>query len=81
MMGRPRRPGASRVEDHLSAPNCHIPEITQGYMPMMWKICNEPFDMRADGTVHAPDRPGLGFTVRADALQKFRYVDGPQFAF
>ena len=27
--------------------------------------------------VHAPDRPGLGFTLRPDALERFRYVDGP----
>jgi L-alanine-DL-glutamate epimerase-like enolase superfamily enzyme len=31
--------------------------------------------------VHAPDRPGLGFTLRADALDKFRYVAGPEFEF
>jgi len=26
--------------------------------------------------VHAPDRPGLGFTLRPGALEQFRYVDG-----
>jgi L-alanine-DL-glutamate epimerase-like enolase superfamily enzyme len=31
--------------------------------------------------VHAPDRPGPGFTLRADALERFRYVDGPEFEF
>jgi L-alanine-DL-glutamate epimerase-like enolase superfamily enzyme len=50
-------------------------------MPMMWELFNEPFDIRPDGTVHAPDRPGLGFTLRADALERFRYVDGPEFEF
>jgi len=29
--------------------------------------------------VHVPDRPGLGFTLRADALERFRYVDGPEY--
>jgi len=29
----------------------------------------------------APDRPGLGFTLRADALERFRYVDGPEYKF
>ena len=53
----------------------------QGYMPMMWELFNEPFDIRPDGTVHAPDRPGLGFTLRADALERFRYVDGPEYKF
>jgi L-alanine-DL-glutamate epimerase-like enolase superfamily enzyme len=45
-------------------------------MPMMWDLLNEPFDIRADGMVHAPDRPGLGFTLRPDALQLLWYVDG-----
>jgi len=31
--------------------------------------------------VHAPERPGLGFTLRDDALDKFRYVGGPEFEF
>jgi D-galactarolactone cycloisomerase len=65
----------------MSAANCHILEVTQGYMPMMWELFNEPFDIRSDGTVHAPDRPGLGYTLRADALERFRYVDGPEFEF
>jgi len=26
-------------------------------------------------------RPGLGFTLRADALERFKYVDGPEFEF
>jgi hypothetical protein len=28
---------------------------------------------------HAPDRPGLGFTLRADALGRFSYVGGPEY--
>jgi len=47
-------------------------------MPMMWELFNEPFDIRPDGTVHAPDRSGLSFTLRADAIEKFRYVYGPE---
>jgi hypothetical protein len=31
--------------------------------------------------VHAPDRPGPGFTLRADALERTLYVDGPEFEF
>jgi len=41
------------------------------WMPMMWELFNEPFDIRSDGMVHAPDRPGLGFTLRSDALERF----------
>jgi hypothetical protein len=39
-------------------------------MPMMCELFNEPFDIRPDGTVHAPERAGLGFTLRADALER-----------
>jgi hypothetical protein len=45
-------------------------------MPMMWELFNEPFDNRSDGMLHAPDRPDLGFTLRTNALELFRYVDG-----
>jgi hypothetical protein len=51
------------------------------YMPMMWELFNEPFDIRPDGMVHVPGRAGLGLTLRADALERFRYVDGPEFEF
>lgn len=72
---------AASIHTAMSSPNCHILEVTQGYMPMMWELLNEPFDIRPDGTVHAPDRPGLGFTLRADALDKFKYRPGPEFVF
>ena len=58
---------AASIHTAMAAPNCHILEVSQGYMPMMWELFNEPFDIRPDGTVHAPDRPGLGFTLRQDA--------------
>jgi L-alanine-DL-glutamate epimerase-like enolase superfamily enzyme len=72
---------AASIHVAMAAANCHILEVTQGYMPMMWELFNEPFDIRPDGSVHAPAGPGLGFTLRADALDRFRYVDGPEFAF
>ena len=72
---------AASIHVAMAAPNCHILEVTQGYMPMMWELFNEPFDIRPDGTVHAPERPGLGFTLRADALERFKYVDGPEYTF
>jgi L-alanine-DL-glutamate epimerase-like enolase superfamily enzyme len=72
---------AASIHTAMAAANCHILEVSQGYMPMMWELFNEPFDIRADGTVHAPDRPGLGFTLRADALERFKYVDGPEYDF
>ena len=72
---------AASIHMAMAAANCHILEVSQGYMPMMWDLFNEPFDIRPDGMVHAPDRPGLGFTLRADALKRFKYVDGPEYAF
>jgi L-alanine-DL-glutamate epimerase-like enolase superfamily enzyme len=72
---------AASIHMAMAAPNCHILEVSQGYMPMMWELFNEPFDIRPDGTVHAPDRPGLGFTLRQEALARFKYVDGPEYAF
>jgi L-alanine-DL-glutamate epimerase-like enolase superfamily enzyme len=72
---------AASIHMAMAAPNCHILEVSQGYMPMMNELFNEPFDIRPDGTVHAPDRPGLGFTLRPEALQRFKYVDGPEYTF
>ena len=72
---------AASIHVAMAAPNCHILEVTQGYMPMIWELFNEPFDIRPDGMVHAPERAGLGFTLRADALEQFRYVEGPEFEF
>jgi L-alanine-DL-glutamate epimerase-like enolase superfamily enzyme len=72
---------AASIHVAMSAPNCHILEVSQGYMPMMYELFNEPFDIRPDGTVHAPDRPGLGFTLCPDALERFKYVDGPEYRF
>lgn len=71
---------AASIQIAMAAANCHILEVSQGYMPMMWELFNEPFDIRPDGTVHAPDRPGLGFTLRPDALDRFKYVEGPEFS-
>ena len=48
---------------------------------MMRDLFNELFDIRLDGMVHAPDLAGLGFTLRADALEQFRYLNGPKFEF
>src|SRR5258708_3172955 len=72
---------AASIHVAMAAPNCHILEVSQGYMPMMWDLFNEPFDIRPDGMVHAPDRPGLGFTLRPDTLERFRSVDGPEYKF
>ncbi|NQW17173.1 MAG: mandelate racemase/muconate lactonizing enzyme family protein [Chloroflexi bacterium] len=72
---------AASIHAAMASPNCHILEVSQGYMPMMWELFNERFDVRSDGSVHAPDRPGLGFTLRDDTLERFKYVAGPEYDF
>ena len=47
---------------------------------LMYELFQEPFDIR-DGTVHASEKPGLGFTLRDDALERFKYIPGPQYVF
>ena len=71
---------AASVHVAMSAPNCHILEVSQGYMPMMNELFNEPYDIR-DGRVHAPQTPGLGFTLRDDVFDRFEYVPGPEYVF
>ena len=75
---RPRNVGLRNIEGTVVE---QILEVSQGYMPMMWELFNEPFDIRPDGTVHAPERPGLGFTLRPEVLERFKYIDGPEYAF
>jgi L-alanine-DL-glutamate epimerase-like enolase superfamily enzyme len=71
---------AASIHVAMSTPNCHILEVSQGYMPMMYELFQEPFDVR-DGTVHAPEKPGLGFSLRDDALEQFKYIPGPEYVF
>lgn len=69
---------AASIHVAMAAPNCHILEVSQGYMPMIWDLFNEDYQIH-DGMVYAPDRPGLGFTLRADALERFKYLPGPEY--
>ncbi len=71
---------AASIHVAMSAPNCHVLEVSQGYMPMMNELFNEPYDIR-DGTVYAPKTPGLGFTLRDDVFDRFEYVPGPEYVF
>ena len=70
---------AASIHVAMAAPNCHILEVSQGYMPMIWDLFEEPFDIRPDGMVHAPERPGLGFTLRPEATERFKYLPGPEY--
>lgn len=69
---------AASIHMAMAAPNCHILEVPQAYMPMLDELFEEPFDIR-DGRVYAPDRPGLGYTLRSDALERFKFLPGPEY--
>ena len=71
---------AASIHVAMSSVNCHILEVSQGHMPMMNELFEESYDIR-DGTVYAPQRPGLGFTLRKDVLEQFRYLEGPEYIF
>ena len=71
---------AASIHMAMASPNCHILEVSQGYMPMMNELFEEPYDIR-DGTVYAPQTPGLGFTLREDVFERFEYVPGPEYVF
>jgi L-alanine-DL-glutamate epimerase-like enolase superfamily enzyme len=55
-------------------------EVSQGYMPMMNELFNEEYDIR-EGRVYPPTKPGIGFTLRDDAMERFKYVEGPEYVF
>ncbi len=69
---------AASIHLAMATPNCHILEVSQAYMPMLNELFEEEYDIR-EGRVHAPDRPGLGFTLRADALERFKFRPGPEY--
>ncbi|MDH3598599.1 MAG: mandelate racemase/muconate lactonizing enzyme family protein [Candidatus Tectomicrobia bacterium] len=70
---------AASIHVAMASPNCHILEVSQGYMPMIWELFNEPFDIRDDGMVVAPERPGLGFSMKPEAMERFKYLAGPEY--
>ena len=43
----------------MAAPNCHILEVSQGYMPMMWELFNEPLDIRPDSSLKSSHIIGM----------------------
>ncbi|MBI2872940.1 MAG: mandelate racemase/muconate lactonizing enzyme family protein [Chloroflexi bacterium] len=72
---------AASIHIALSAPNCHIFEVSQArYGPLVYEIFTEPFDIR-EGHVYAPKGPGLGFELRPDVEKRFAYVPGPAYVY
>lgn len=51
-------------------PSCtHILEFSRGENPLLTDLVEEGFDPR-EGHVLAPERPGLGVTLRRDVVRK-----------
>ncbi|MFB6192520.1 MAG: mandelate racemase/muconate lactonizing enzyme family protein [Haloarculaceae archaeon] len=71
---------AASVHLAMATANCHVLEVSQGYMPVLFDLFEEEFDV-SDGRVRAPDRPGFGFTLRDDVEERFEYVEGPEYVF
>ena len=71
---------AASIHLAMALPNCPILEVSQAYMPLMTDVFEEDYDIK-DGRVHAPQRPGLGFTLREDYAERFAYVEGPEYVF
>lgn len=71
---------AASIHLAMALPNCHILEVSQGYMPLMNNLFEEDYDI-LDGRVHVPQRPGLGFTLRDDYAERFEYEKGPEYVF
>ncbi|PSQ10273.1 enolase [Halobacteriales archaeon QS_5_70_15] len=73
-------PFAASIHLAMSVPNYHVLEVGQAYMPLLTDLFEEDLGTR-EGRVHAPDRPGLGFTLREDFEERFDYVEGPEYEF
>ncbi len=68
---------AASIHVAMPNPNCHILEVTQGYIPMMWELFNEPSDIRPDSMVHAPDRPASALHCTRMRWSDFAILTGP----
>lgn len=55
-------------------------EVSQGHLPLTVELFEEDVEI-SDGRVFAPDRPGLGFTLRDDVAERFPYEPGPEYVY
>jgi L-alanine-DL-glutamate epimerase-like enolase superfamily enzyme len=54
-----------------SIPNGGLLEFDQNPNPLRSELFNEPIEVRPDGTVALPERPGLGVTLNRDTIEKY----------
>jgi L-alanine-DL-glutamate epimerase-like enolase superfamily enzyme len=52
----------------VATPCATMVEFSRGENPLLHELVEEPFVLK-DGYVHAPDRPGLGLTLRRDFVR------------
>ncbi|MCC7082963.1 MAG: mandelate racemase/muconate lactonizing enzyme family protein [Burkholderiales bacterium] len=71
---------AASIHVVMSTPSSFIFEVSQASNPMIYEMFEEPFDIRG-GRVHAPAKPGLGFTLRGDIERRFPFVPGPGYVY
>ena len=71
---------AATLHLSLATPNCHLMEVGQAHKPLQYDLFEEPLEI-ADGRVHAPDRPGLGYTLQSDLEERFPYRPGPEYIY
>lgn len=55
-----------------SLPNGGLLEFDQNPNPLRAELFEEPIEVRADGTVQMPDRPGLGVSLNREVVDRYR---------
>ena len=55
---------------HVASPAAFILEYSLGANPLLHELAKERFEVK-DGRIAAPERPGLGLTIRDDFVQKY----------
>ena len=65
---------ASIANMHLiaSLPHAGLLEFDQNPNPLRSELFEEPIDVRPDGTVRLPERPGLGVTLNQATIDRYR---------
>jgi len=63
---------AANMHFIASIPNGSWLEWDQNPNPLRSELFNEPLEVGPDGVVRLPDRPGLGFTLNQDTVDRYR---------
>ena len=69
---------AASIHVAASLPNCHIFEVSQAPLPLIYEMFKEPFVIN-DGYVEVPKGPGLGVELVDNFEQRFAYAPGSEY--